>query len=59
MEARKDHPHSPNVPRIVDVKMGTGEIKFKRSVGNLAVLEVESLGHSFDWGEDFAQPKIE
>ena len=34
------HPSSDNIPRIVDLKMGTGEMKFRRAVGNLAVLEV-------------------
>lgn len=36
------HPTRDEVPRIVDVKMGSGEIKYNRAVGNLAVLEVSS-----------------
>ena len=34
------YPASDNVPRIVDVKMGSGDIKYRRAVGNLAVLDV-------------------
>lgn len=34
------HPTGDGVTRIVDVKLGNGEVKHKRAVGNLAVLEL-------------------
>jgi hypothetical protein len=34
------HPTGDGVPRIVDVKMGSGEIRCNRAVGNMAVLDV-------------------
>lgn len=55
----KIHDSSDGVPRIVDVKLGNGEIKERRSVGNLAVLvEMESSAPQdvFDGGGNVAEP---
>jgi hypothetical protein len=42
----KVHPSGDGIGRIVDVKMGSGEVRHNRAVGNMAVLDVsESSSH--------------
>jgi hypothetical protein len=36
----KVHPSGDNISRIVDVRMGSGEVRCNRAVGNMAVLDV-------------------
>lgn len=36
----KIHPSTDNIARVADVKMGNGETKYKRAIGNLAVLDL-------------------